>query len=325
MTGPQTIAEPQTLQAEVQVKVLKPAEAKKAIDNAVETKNGQVKGITLTISILSPPDTYLVVRLPEKAVQDLLRTASALPADSQERFVSYWVMKNQNAVIGKHLENERLKKFTFTVVPASEIALPPKTIEATPKRAEEKTQTPVSRTGPPLTAVPIPTEERKNPPSVPAVGSGKLETKPPPSPAVEMRETPSLPKEIKGGNGTKARPFEVYRSSIAVRKGAKEEAKSEGENYVAFPVELKIEGIQTAYFTVNLTVSQITKKMRGKTQTDLWSILKDAILAVAAEKGVKLDESAFKDARPRMSANYTRLVEAAEKSDPAIRRYMNTH
>ncbi|MEW6035836.1 MAG: hypothetical protein AB1529_04445, partial [Candidatus Micrarchaeota archaeon] len=199
------MAQPPVLQADVNVRSMRAAEARQAISNPVDVRRGQVRSITLTIPLLTDRGSYLVVRLPDTVVQELLTQARTLPEAERPGFVRDWVMRNQQAVLEQYILSSRgQRRFRYNVVPVQ--AQPPRVTEATPRRVEDQP--------PPVgTAVPR-REERPAEPQPP--GRGRV-IQPGPVPQVperpvvapQPRPAPRIPeeeREFRGGTGTTRDP-----------------------------------------------------------------------------------------------------------------------
>jgi hypothetical protein len=105
----------------------------------VETRRGELRSVTLTIPLLSERNTYLVVRLPNEAVQEAVRQARELPEAERPAFLREWVMRNQQAVIEQYVRSGRSeRRFRYDVVPVAATRV----AEATPRRVIEPNPTP---------------------------------------------------------------------------------------------------------------------------------------------------------------------------------------
>jgi len=126
------------MQADVNVRTLRAQQARDAIANQVEIKRGEVRGITLTIPLLTDANSYLVVRVPDAAVKELIEKAKSLPEAERPDFIREWVLKNQRAIIGQYVSSGgKARQFRYDVVPAQAVqAQPPSVTAATPRRIE---------------------------------------------------------------------------------------------------------------------------------------------------------------------------------------------
>jgi len=107
----------QPFQADVSVRTLQAGPARTAMASPVQMRRGEVQSITLTIPLLSDRNSYLVVRLPDQAVRDLMAQARALPQEQRAGFIRDWVMRNQQAVLEQHIRSGgRSRQFRYDVV-----------------------------------------------------------------------------------------------------------------------------------------------------------------------------------------------------------------
>jgi len=254
------------LQADVQLRTLLAIDARRAISNPVELRRGEVRSITLTIPLLTDRNSYLVVRLPDQAVQDLLSHVRTLPTNERNTFIRDWVMRNQQLIIEQHIRiGGRERRFRYDVVPVQSM---PRVGEATPRRVEPAPQPPVSATvprreppatAPPQTAAPQgrviqpggappSSTTRRAPPLVPPpVVAPPQPTERPVAPAA-----PAARREEErwwlGGSGTRASP---YRIRLPTRR-------ARGDGIEASEIEIPITITNVGRFTINVTLSQIS-------------------------------------------------------------------
>lgn len=155
-----------TEHADVQLRTLRANEARQALSNPVEIRNGAVRSITLTIPLLSDNNSYLVVRLPDASVQGLLTQARTLPEADRPGFIRDWIMRNQQAVIEQHLRaGGRDRRFRYDVVPVP--VAQPRTQDSTPRRVEPTPQPPVTTSVPSRTTSPQSTPPQQAAPATP--------------------------------------------------------------------------------------------------------------------------------------------------------------
>ena len=130
------MAQAAPVQAEVQRQTLSAADARRALENPVAIRRGAVQSVTLTIPLLSERNSYLVVRLPDAVVQDLMRQAREVPDAERPAFVRDWVMRNQQAVLEQFVRAGRTeRRFRYDVIP-----VPTRMGEVTPRRVEPPPQ-----------------------------------------------------------------------------------------------------------------------------------------------------------------------------------------
>lgn len=130
------MAQAAPVQADVQRTTLSASDARRQLENPVVVRRGQVQSVTLTIPLLSERNAYLVVRLPDTVVQDLMRQAREVPEADRPAFVRDWIMRNQQAVLEQFVRaNRSERRFRYDVVP-----VPTRMGEVTPRRVEQPPQ-----------------------------------------------------------------------------------------------------------------------------------------------------------------------------------------
>ena len=290
------------LQADVQVRTMQAAQANQALSSPVQTRRGEVQGITLTIPLLTERNAYLVVKLPDQAVRELVEKARALPENQRAAFIRGWVMRNQQAILEQHVRSPAgTKSFRYDVVP---VAVQP-VAKATPQRTEPPKP-------PAAAAVPsrreMPTERRIQP-----------------GPSATRSQLPPLPAQVKGGGGSRASPYVVYRSDADMRRLRAQSSSSAKDTIIEMPFRIDVEGLGSVYFTVRASASQLTKSARSATATELWRIFQASMQRIAAERGVRLDSTAVRDARRMFNQSFPRVMQNVEAQDKGLREYLGSH
>ncbi|MFH0885023.1 MAG: hypothetical protein V1861_04895 [Candidatus Micrarchaeota archaeon] len=344
------MTQPTALQADVQLRTLRANEAREAISNPVDIRRGEVRTITLTIPLLTDRNSYLVVRLPDQAVQDLLSHVRTLPTNERNNFIREWVMRNQQAVIEQHVRiGGRERRFRYDVVP---VQAQPRVSESTPRRVEP--QPPVSATVPrreppaqvppqaapqsrviqPGGAPPAQPARREAPaqpapaPVVvqpPAVGTARPIERPVPAPAPVRRELPPFPAQIRGGNGSSRTPYRVYKSAAEVEQARRRSGQDIADSTIEAPITLSIEGLGDIRFTVAFTARQLTNSARGRTSTELWGIMRQTAERVAAERGVRMEPATLRDAQRAFNRGFASIIQRTESSDENLAAYLRSH
>jgi hypothetical protein len=114
------MAQAAPLQAEAHRATLTAAAARDHMSHPLETtRSGEVRALTITVPLLSERNSYLVVRLPENLVRDVLSYAGTLPEDQRRDYLSEWIIRNQQAVLSQYIQSGRTSRaFRYDVVPA---------------------------------------------------------------------------------------------------------------------------------------------------------------------------------------------------------------
>ncbi len=287
----------QPFQADVQVRTIQPPQARAAMQSPVQMRRGDVQSVTLTIPLLSDRNSYLVVRLPEGAVREMMGQARTLPPEQRAGYIRDWVMRNQQAVLEQHIRTGggRSRQFRYNVVPVQAAA--PRVGEATPRRVEQP-QPPVAAAVPRREEQPAAPRPAQPQPAAPAARrtvdlspAGPAPTERPVAPRARV-ELPPFPEQIYGGSGTRAAPYSVYMSR------ADFERRSRRETIIDWPLTLSVEAFGDVSFRVFLTESQASSGNRNGTRDELWTVFQGTLRRVAAERpGSRLDNTALRDAR----------------------------
>ncbi len=305
------MTQPQPLQADVQFRTIRANDARQAMANPVVLRRGEVQSITLTIPLLSGPNDYLVVRLPDEAVRGMLTHARTLPPNERTNFIREWIMRNQQAVIEQHVRSgPTTRRFRYDVVP---VQAQPRVTEATPRRVEPAPQPPPTtavprREGPPPAAVqpaaPRPAEQPRRviQPGSPRRESPPLTEHPVTPPAPRAQQHPPFPQQIRGGNGSSARPYTLYMTPAEVAR------RGRSETILDFTMNFDVEPVGRVTFRVYLTEAQASAANRAATQGEIWQIIRRTYERVASERGVRVDSSAFRDARPGYNRSFSRVM-----------------
>jgi hypothetical protein len=307
-----------TIQADVNLRTLRAAEARQALGRSVEVRRGEVHSITLTIPLLTDRNSYLVVRLPDAAVQEMLGHVRTLPEGQRRAFVTNWVMRNQQAVLEQFVSSGGHERhFRYNVVPV--LAQPP-IMESTPRRIEEQRAPPVSTRVPRREEHPQPPAER--PAQAPPQQAPRAPRQAPQAPSGGLRITrslPPLPRQVKGGSGTRQSPYRVE-PEAGRRSGEGVEATA-----VNVPFVMSIEGIGTVVFNVTFTASQLARSNQQATRGEVWGIFRQTFDRVAAERQVRTESTAFRDALPNFNRAFEQAIRRVEDADPDVRDYIRTH
>ncbi len=259
----------QAARADAEVRRMSESDATRAMENPVEFRRGTVRSVTLTIPLLSEQNTYLVVRLPESAVKDLMDRALALPEPEREPFIKEWVMRNQEALLEQYLVTEEgSRSFRYDIVPVrsdgTEIAARPQAPaqgqapqEAPAQEAQPSIAAAIpSRTGSPaaedISIVRMPRAEEAPPleETHEAAESGASDEAPLPAP----RQASFV---FSGeGNGTREDPLIVQGR----------EGRASGRDAVAIPIHLVD---LDAHIKIFIRRSDLSDESIGRTTTDL--------------------------------------------------------
>jgi hypothetical protein len=138
-------------------------------------------------------------------------------------------------------------------------------------------------------------------------------------PATEQRQLPPFPSQIKGGNGSSQRPYEVFMSRAEVER---DEPRAGATAVIRVPINVDIEGLGSLRFMVGFRARQVTRNRRQSTQTELWQIIRQTAERVAAERGVRVDNTAFRTAIASYNQSFPRIMDQIEQQDPDLRRYL---
>lgn len=122
--------------AEAKVVQLPDATAIEQINRPLDIKNGEIEGITLTMPT-STPGSYLVVRLPDEVVDEMVNYYKSLLPSMRAGFLDDWISKNQEKALEEYLGGAG-NSFSFDAVPARPN---PYLSHATPRRASRPSET----------------------------------------------------------------------------------------------------------------------------------------------------------------------------------------
>ncbi len=312
------MANPAQVQADVNLRTLRTRD----VSQPVEMRGGQVRSITLNIPLLTAPNAYLVVRLPDSVVSGLLTHVRTLPEQQRADFLREWVMRNQEAVLDQYVRSgASSRRFRYNVVPVQSITL----ADITPRRVEPPAQPaprpvapnplasapPGQRPGrviqpggqpPPATARREETRQPARPPVPPAPEVRERPVAAPPTPA--RVELPPMPREITGGNGSTANPYTVYRTA----RDAERIRRTRSETLVDGSFRVQIEGFGELVFRVFLSEAQMEPSVRGRTRQELWRIFQAVFQRAAAEHPERtLDNTAMRTAGRDFTGGFTRF------------------
>lgn len=288
----------------------------------VETRRGAVQSITLTVPLLSS-NSYLVVRLPQQAVRDMLEHVRTLPPDQRPGFVREWIMRNQQAVIEQHIRSGgRQRRFRYDVVPVAAVRL-----SSTPRRVEGE-RPPAGGTVPRREETRSPTGGSRRPiqprveesrgvsgPAPPAAMRPPTVAPPPapveaPAPQLRRRGARSGPQEFEGGRGTASDP---YRVNILPGRSTGSDL---GAQVVRIPFTFSIG--ERVRFSVSVTMSQLADSRIQDTYREIIRVCRSVILQHHAQGGtVRLQVPPF--------AQWRQTVRGQLDDDARLRRYLTTH
>lgn len=165
-------------EAEVRLQLLPAAQARKQMESPLEMRKGEIKGMTLTIPLLSGPNSYLVVKIPGQAVNELTEQVKTVPEDKRAAFIRQWVMSNQQAALEKYVRDGRTeKRFMYDIVPMRS-SLPPGTS--------------ITKKIPPPAPVAAPVYK----PPAPEVVTTRTTKAPPPPPPAPVQKPASADKDL---------------------------------------------------------------------------------------------------------------------------------
>src|SRR5512143_3049153 len=147
------MAQAAPLQAEVHRTTLTAAAAREQLTHPLETtRRGEIRSLAITVPLLSERNSYLVVRLPEQMVRDVLSYVGTLPEEQRRDYLAEWIIRNQQAVLSQYVQTGRTQRaFRYNVVPAR---IEPSVTEAVPRRVEPQ---------PPPVANAVPRREEQSP------------------------------------------------------------------------------------------------------------------------------------------------------------------
>lgn len=311
------MAQPSSLQADVQFRTLRTAQERRILQNPAEVRRGEVRSITIHVPLLSGRNDYLVVRMPDAAVRDLLSQAQALPQEQRTQFIREWVVRNQQAVLEQYIRSGGSeRRFRYDVVPARAPA--PRVSEATPRRTEER------QPAPPV-SVAVPRREQPSSSSgrrvIQPTGPSELPIERVPSARTARAELPPFPSQIRGGSGTRADPLRVYRTEAEVARSGRRRG-GVSESIIQVPITLSIETFGDVQFRVAFTASQLRASARSATQAELWTIFERSVARLAAERGRATDRTAIREARRRYNSTFTTMVRQIESRDEDLAEYL---
>ncbi|MFN7991209.1 MAG: hypothetical protein U0R44_03555 [Candidatus Micrarchaeia archaeon] len=336
------MAQPIAIQAEVQVSRLTAEAARRALSSPVEaSRRGEVRSITLTIPLLSDRNSYLVVRLPDTIVQDLMRQAREVPEPQRREFITDWVMRNQEAVLEQYIAGERTRRsFRYNVVPVrtpvteavprrvdEEVRPQPARTTIIRPRAEPQPQAPVAQ--PPQAAPPQQEDRRRTVPPQPQGGQRPVVSppqQPPPQvapPRQAEQQLPPLPPQITGGNGSQQSPYVLAPALGRARGNGIDASELQGS------LGITLEGVGTISFRLSFTASQLSRNRIQATRREAMTAIEGALARYAVQHGVDIHHSDYvtarRDAMHRIPGSIDGFARSAEDRDPEIGEYIRTH
>ncbi len=275
-------------EAEVRMQTLPQSLAQRQMASPVETsRKGEIRGMTLTVPLLSGRDSYLVVRVPEQSVKDLAAYVLTLPEKDRSEYVRQWVLNNQQAVLEQYVRNGRQeKRFNYDVMPVKSSAglLPRKNIP-TPK--------PVSPA--PAYQPPAAKPATYNPPDVTVAPLAPVEER-----TISIRERPKRPEGIKSGAGTETKPYLI---EVLGGEGNKFEYK------VPVRVRLTSGEAYEATFLFTFHESDIGSKQNvDSASTQLKYNISKMLDYVSRDKNLPFESTALKDTLNQVEARFRKMA-----------------
>ncbi|NYZ74480.1 hypothetical protein H0O00_05025 [Candidatus Micrarchaeota archaeon] len=238
-------------EAEVRLQTLSQSLAQRQMSSPLETsRKGEIKGMTLTVPLLSGRDSYLVVRLPEQSVKDLVDYVRSLPEKDRAGFVRQWVLNNQQAILEHYVRNGRQeKRFNYEITPIKSFgyAVPNKTIAASKPAAKATTYNP-----PYVKVSPPATEEPKGRTIRVLPEQQSASFKPP---AVTATQPPAVQKKAATPATTKTTDIpwmmnsEVGERPVAALARPESEAPVEAKKFPSVRIDLSERGKKTGKYT----------------------------------------------------------------------------
>ncbi|MCI0504290.1 hypothetical protein L0Y65_06305 [Candidatus Micrarchaeota archaeon] len=318
------MTQPTAFQADVNVRTLRAPQARDAMEHPVELRRGEVRGITLTIPLLTDRTSYLVVRLPDEVVRGLLEHVRTLPPPERADFIRQWVMRNQQAVIEQHVRSGgRERRFRYDIVPVQAM---PRVTEATPRRVEPPAQQPVATAVPrreavaPQPASPGQPARRIIQPGQPA-RSPQVRVEPQPGPVFAPdrpaeRPVPAPPAARRreeeswwlGGRGTQREPYRIRMLT----------GRARGNGIEASEIEIPISISSVGRFAIGVTLSQISASRFEATYREMLQLCRQGYAQTEEGRGGRvqlLGVPGMRDMRERL---YGQLP-------PDLRRYAQSH
>jgi hypothetical protein len=304
--------------------------------NPIETnRKGEATGVVFAVPLFSERNAFLVVRLPQSVAQDLARAVSDKPEAERSQFIRDWVKQNQLAIYDQYISSGgKSRRFRYDVIPVKAPVLSATPVRTPAQKPEEKA--PIAKPAPEVKApeakpsagrrLSIPDEGGAQKPAKPA------EIKPPEVKAPEVKlpeqkpagpiarapvkvELPPLPSEVKGGNGSKTKPYQVVLSPWRESSGV-------GATEVKVPITLVIEGLGTIYFMVNVSASQLKNDAISTATSNLVSVCRAALTRYAAESNQTADNTALRDAMRTLNRQLYSVREIVVKSDADVAKYL---
>jgi hypothetical protein len=286
------------------------------LETEVVLRGRSVRSLTQTIPLAEPEDRrgrgrYLVVKIPRETVQELKRRAQELPEDRRNDFVRRWMIRNKQAVLEQYLRlrdksgRKTIKRFRHDVVPVrtergpmvpsrrEAAPAPSKTAASVPSRREQPTQA----KAPPVLVRRAPRTEDRGRPTAASIGSLKISgpkevsTGAPAEarvPKVRRRkQVYAKPSQVRGGYGTKEKPYRIRASSVRRARG-----KSIAATDVEVPFRINIGELGSIYFILELKANQLTTSSFNTTVTEVSRTVNTMMRRRAASSGQKVDMSA---------------------------------
>lgn len=142
--------------ATARVRTLSSTAATRLMRNAIRTRRGVVKSITILAPLLEA-NKYIVLSLPSKVIQQFMAYLSSLNVSKRQAFVSGWISKNQVALITQHAKSGYKSRFSFKIEPIPKVQSTtsvPRRVAPVPRRTTPRT-TPRPAPARRLTLVPL--------------------------------------------------------------------------------------------------------------------------------------------------------------------------
>jgi hypothetical protein len=95
---------------------------------------GKIKSITLALPVVREKDTYLMIRLPEQTLTELLEKSKLVPKPQRKQFIQNWLMKNQQVALDYYMKSGA-KDFTYDSISVqlNRISLIPEKVKPIPR------------------------------------------------------------------------------------------------------------------------------------------------------------------------------------------------
>jgi len=286
-----------------------------AFQNPIKTNmRGEITEIVLSVPVFFEKNTFLMVHIPKNVVQDLVKSAAALPESERPQFIRDWIKKNQQAVYDKYVASGG--KTTHFDYEAAPIAAP--TILPKPKRVE-----------PPPTVFPTSQEPPKRTMNLGELvvrGDKPPEEKialvsPPERRVIAIApkiEIPPLPKGVRGSGSPKV-PYQI-------RIEGNKDSSGIGSRVIEFPFVLKIQdpksNVIPIYMKAELALSQIKNDAREDSQQEFFGLCQAVIRHYVIENHKDVDETAIRGIRDNIRKVFSTVMSGVAQKDREAAAYL---